>query len=149
MVTQGCLGLALRLDVAQVRKQQEEFAALISARTLRSVATLLTAAEALHKADRAQEAFDWIARWVRDLLLVRLGADPDHLLNRDRLADLQRDARDARPELLLGLLDEIQAAERGAARNLNLQLALEQVLLHLREALSPPETRGMPMPGPA
>lgn len=146
MITQGCLGLALRADVAQIRKQQEEFAALTSARTLRSVSALLTAAEALHKADRAPEAFDWIARWVRDLLLVRVDADPDHLLNRDRLADLQRDARDARPELLLGLLDEIQAAERGAGRNLNLQLALEQVLLHLRDALMPAEPHAIPGP---
>jgi DNA polymerase-3 subunit delta' len=147
MVTQGCLGLALRADVTQIRRQQEEFAALTSARTLRSVSTLLTAAEALHKADRAQEALEWIARWVRDLLLVRLGTDPDHLLNRDRLADLQREAREARADLLLGLLDEIQAAERGASRNLNLQLALEQVLLHLREAVSTPA--GRPITGPA
>lgn len=146
MITQGRLGLAMRTDVAQMRKQQEDFAALTSASALRSVSILLTAAEALHKSDRAMEALDWIARWVRDLLLVRLGADPDHLLNRDRLADLQRDAREARPDLLLGVLDEIQAAERGASRNLNLQLALEQVLLHLRDAVRPPAPSTIPGP---
>lgn len=146
MIAQGRIGLAFRTDVAHMRKQQEDFAALTSAKALRSISTLLTMAETLHKSDRGPEALEWIARYVRDLLLVRLGADPDHLLNRDRLADLQRDAREARPDLLLDVLDAIQAAERGASRNLNLHMALEQVLLHLRDALVPPAPSTKPGP---
>jgi DNA polymerase-3 subunit delta' len=138
MVTQGRIGLALRTDLAQTRKQQEEFSSLTSAGFLRSVSALLTAAESLHKSDRALEALEWIARWVRDLLLVSLGADPDHLLDRNRLPELQRIARQADPGLLLQVLDEIQAVERGASRNLNLQMALEQVLLLLRDAVQTP-----------
>lgn len=138
MVTQGRIGLALRTDLPQTRQQQEEFSALVSADMLRSVSALLTAAETLYKTDRALEALEWIARWVRDLLLVRLSADPVHLLDRDRLAELQRTAKQADPGLLLEVLEAIQAVERGASRNLNLQMALEQVLLLLRDAVRLP-----------
>jgi DNA polymerase-3 subunit delta' len=77
-----------------------------------------------------------MARWGRDLLLVRLGADPDYLLNRDRLPELQRAAATVQPQLLANVLEEIQSVERNAGRNLNLQMALEQILLHLRDAVT-------------
>lgn len=138
MIAQGRIGLALRTDLAEARKQQDEFSSLTNPTTLRSVATLLTTAESLYKSDRALEALEWMERWGRDLLLVRLGADPDHLLNRDRLPELQRAAATVQPQLLAEVLEEMQAVERHAGRNLNLQLALEQILLHLRDALSSP-----------
>jgi len=138
MIAQGRIGLALRTDLAEARKQQEEFSTLTSPTTLRSISTLLTAAETLHKSDRVLEALEWMARWGRDLLLVRLGADPDHLLNRDRLPALQQAAAQVQPQLLIDVLEEIQAVERHAGRNLNLQLTLEQILLHLRDAIVSP-----------
>ncbi|MFM8551392.1 MAG: DNA polymerase III subunit delta' [Nitrospiraceae bacterium] len=138
MIAQGRIGLALRTDLAEARKQQEEFAALTDPATLRSIATTLTAAESLSKSDRAPEALEWLTRWGRDLLLVRMGADPDHLLNRDRLQELERAAAIVQPRLLVEVLEEIQAVERHAGRNLNVQLALEQILLHLRDAVSSP-----------
>ena len=142
MIAQGRIGLALRTDLAEARKQQEEFSSLTNPATLRSISTILTAAESLHKSDRALEALEWMARWGRDLLLVRLGADPDHLLNRDRLPELQRAAATVQPQLLAEVLEEIQAVERHAGRNLNLQMALEQILLHLRDAVASPASAG-------
>nr|MBI3612824.1 DNA polymerase III subunit delta' [Nitrospirota bacterium] len=136
MIAQGRIGLALRTDLAEARKQQNEFSSLTDPAALRSIATILTAAESLHKSDRALDALEWMERWGRDLLLVRLGADPDHLLNRDRLPELQRAAATVHPQLLAEVLEEIQAVERHAGRNLNLQMALEQILLHLRDAVA-------------
>ncbi len=136
VVTQARIGQALQTDLGATRAQQEEFCTLASARSLESVTTLLTAAEALARADRAPEALEWIVQWVRDLVLVRIGADPDSLLNLDRLPALKKTARGMPLDVLLDLLDDIEAMQRSATRNLNLQIALETVLLCLRDALS-------------
>lgn len=138
MVTQGRIGQALETDLAATRVQQDEFSALTSAKALQSVATLLTAAEALYRSDRAPEALEWIAQWVRDLILVSVGADPDHVLNRDRLPQLEEAARGLRPDALLDLLADIETIQQAATRNVNLQMALETILLRLRDAIKAP-----------
>ena len=133
--SQSRLGAALTMDLADVRARQEELCGLVSPKTLRSVAAVLTAAEALHKSDRGPEVLDWLAQWVRDLLLVRIGVGQDYLIHVEQLAALQGAARGAAPDKLSGLLEEIDGLQRSAGRHLNLQMALESVLLHLREAL--------------
>jgi len=138
MVTQGRIGQALETDLAATRVQQDEFSTLTSAKSLHSVGTLLTAAEALYRSDRAPEALEWIVRWIRDLILVSVGADPDHLLNRDRLPQLEESAHGLRPDALLDLLADIETIQQAATRNVNLQMALETILLRLRDALKAP-----------
>ena len=138
MVTQGRIGQALETDLAATRVQQDEFSTLTSAKSLQSVATLLTAAEALYRSDRAPEALEWIVRWIRDLILVSVGADPDHLLNRDRLPQLEEAGRGLRPDALLDLLADIETIQQAATRNVNLQMALETILLRLRDAIKAP-----------
>ncbi len=138
MVTQARIGQALETDLAAIRVEQDEFSALTSAKSLQSVATLLTAAEALYRSDRAPEALEWIVRWIRDLILVSVGADPDHVLNRDRLPQLEDAARGLRPDALLDLLADIETIQQAATRNVNLQMALETILLRLRDAIKAP-----------
>ena len=141
MVTQARIGQALGTDLAATRAQEDEFSALTSAKSLQSVATLLTAAEALYRSDRAPEALEWMAGWIRDLILVSVGADPDHVLNRDRLPQLQQAARGLRPDAMLHLLDllaDIETIQQAAMRNVNLQMALETILLRLRDAVMAP-----------
>jgi DNA polymerase-3 subunit delta' len=138
MVTQARIGQALETDLAAIRVEQDEFSALTSAKSLQSVATLLTAAEALYRSDRAPEALEWIVRWIRDLILVSVGADPDHVLNRDRLPQLEDAARGLRPDALLDLLADIETIQQAATRNVNLQMALETILLRLRDAMKAP-----------
>jgi len=138
MVTQGRIGQALETDLAATRVQQDEFSTLTSAKSLHSVGTLLTAAEALYRSDRAPEALEWIVRWIRDLILVSVGADPDHLLNRDRLPQLEESAHGLRPDALLDLLADIETIQQAATRNVNLQMALETILLRLRDAIKAP-----------
>ena len=129
------LGAALTMDLAATRAMHDELCAVASPQTLRSVTAILTAAEAFHKSDRGSEVLDWLAQWIRDLLLVCIGADQDHLIHADRLPLLKNAARGAQADRLAGLLEEIDQLQRSAGRNLNLQMALETVLLHLREAL--------------
>ncbi len=137
MLTESRIGLALKGDPATLRTQQEEFCTLAEAKALQSSASVLTMAETLHRAERAPEALTWLARWVRDLILIRTGAGPELLINQNRRSALEQGAR---PDQLDGLLDlyaTIDQMERSATRNLNLQLALESVLLQLRDILVP------------
>ncbi|MFQ5992846.1 MAG: DNA polymerase III subunit delta' C-terminal domain-containing protein, partial [Nitrospiraceae bacterium] len=129
---------ALISDLEAMRTQQDEFHSLVSLRSLSSFATILAAAEALHKSDRGPEALEWLAQWIRDLILVCVGGDREALVNGDRLVSLEEASRAARLDLLLDLHEDLGAMSRAASRNLNLQLALENTLLRLREALCMP-----------
>ncbi len=134
LASQGRIGHALAMDLKETRKKQDEYSALVSPGSLQSITTILTAAEALYK-DRGRETIEWLAQWVRDILLTRIGADQGQLLHRDRLPLLTEAAGRARVDQLLDLLDEIDAAQRAATRNLNVRLTLEILLLRLRAAL--------------
>lgn len=146
MITHARIGHALRTDLKTIRARHEEFRTLFSRTALESVATLLTTVEALHKADRVPEALEWISQWIRDLLLIRTGADRDLLLNLDRLHELKETAQSIQPEVLLDLLTELEQIERAVMRNINLQLALETFLLRIREAVYhlPAAAAGLP-----
>ncbi len=144
MATQARIGQALQAEVATLRTQQDEFCRLMSPQSLRSAATVLTAAEALHKADRAPEALEWIEQWVRDLILVGAGADQDSLLNLEHLSELQQLAGNLHLAPLLDLLTELETIQRASTRNVNLQMALENILLRLRDAVCVPSGHHSP-----
>jgi DNA polymerase-3 subunit delta' len=135
MLSEGRLGEALECDLTTVRAQQRELVDLVNPTSLRSVTRVLTAAESLAKADRAAETLSWIARWIRDLVIIQVGADRDQLLHVDQVTALERDARLAQTDALLDLLAEIEDTQQQATRHLNLQMALEHILLRLRDAL--------------
>ncbi|MGH7231998.1 MAG: DNA polymerase III subunit delta' [Nitrospiraceae bacterium] len=133
IMTQARIGQALTGDVKTIRATQDEFRAALSPASLQSVAGLLATADALHKADRIPEALEWITLWLRDLLLLRVGADSDLVLNLDRVRELKEIAQGVQIDALLDLLAEIEAIERASNRNINLQIALENILLCLRD----------------
>jgi DNA polymerase III subunit delta' len=135
MISDGRLGEALSTDLTTVRSQQQELVELVSPNFLRSVTNVLTAAESLAKADRAPETLSWIARWIRDLVIVQVGGDREQLLCVDHLPALERDARQPSTDALLDLLRDIEGTQQQATRHLNLQMALENILLRLRDAL--------------
>src|SRR5262245_922017 len=135
MLSEGRLGEALSTDLKSVRAQQQELIELVSPNFLRSVTNVLTAAESLAKADRAADTLSWIARWVRDLVIIRVGGDRDQLLHLDQVPVLERDARQASTDALLDLLRDIEETQQQATRHLNLHMALENILLRLRDAL--------------
>lgn len=138
IASQSRVGLALHTDIKSLRATQDEFHTLLSSASLRSIATVLSAAESLAKSDRATEALEWIAQWLRDLLLVTIGAPPGLMLNTERMAELKEIARAIRLDALLDLLSEVERIHRASTRNINLQLALETLLLQLRDAVHPP-----------
>jgi DNA polymerase-3 subunit delta' len=135
MLTESRIGQAMKVSPASLRTQEEEFCTLAAAKALQSPASVLTIAETLHRADRAADALAWLARWVRDLILTRTGAEPEFLINQNRRAALEQGWRADQLDQLLELYTTIDQMERSATRNLNLQLALESILLRLRDIL--------------
>lgn len=140
LLSDGQLGRALECDLEQARTAQNEFAAIFSAKGLQSFSTVLAAAEALAKGDRGPEAFDWLLRWLRDILLIAVGAGSDHILNLDQRAGMQALAAHINIDDLLDLIGDLEKMERQAHRNLNVQIALETILLRVRQLLTPPGT---------
>lgn len=140
LLSDGQLGRALECDLEQARTSQKEFTAIFSAKGLQSFSTVLAAAEALAKGDRGPEAFDWLLRWLRDILLIAVGAGSDHILNLDQRAGMQALAAHINIDDLLDLISDLEKMERQAHRNLNVQIALETILLRVRQLLTPPST---------
>lgn len=135
LVAEGRIGEALTLDTAALRAQQRECLDLVAPATLKSITAILTAAESLAKADRGTEILGWLSRWIRDLVIVLTGGDHEHLLHLDQLDQLRRYAQQADTDALLALLNDIERTEQQATRHLNLHMALENILLRLREAV--------------
>ncbi|MGQ0810686.1 MAG: DNA polymerase III subunit delta' [Nitrospiraceae bacterium] len=135
ILNEGRLGDALAADLQDARARQQECISLIASQTLQSISALLTTAESWTKADRAAEALTWIARWIRDVLVAELGGDTSSLLHADRRTTLTR-AAGMQVDGLLDLLTDIETMEHSATRHLNLHMALENVLLRLRDAMS-------------
>ena len=135
MISEGRIGEALSTDLKSVRAQQQELLELVSPASLRSVTTILTSAESLAKADRAAEMLSWLARWIRDLIIIQIGGDRDQLFYWESLPTLEAYARQANTDLLLDVLQDIEKTEQQATRHLNLHMALENILIRLREAV--------------
>lgn len=131
----GRIGEAFTANAADIRARQQDCLALVKPERLMSSTSILSAAESLAKADRGEETLAWLARWIRDLVIVMVDGDHDQLLHLDQLADLRRYAQRADIDTLLTLLNDIERTEQQATRHLNLQMALETTLLRLREAL--------------
>ncbi len=131
----GRIGEALTVNVAEVRARQQECLTLVKVESLTSSAAILSASESLAKTDRGGETLAWLARWIRDLVIVMVGGEQDQILHLDQLADLRRYAQRADVDTLLTLLNDIERTEQQATRHLNVQMALETTFLRLREAV--------------
>jgi DNA polymerase-3 subunit delta' len=143
IISEGRIGEALLADVIDTLARQRELVDLVRPQSLQSIGSILSSAEAIAKADRAQDMLAWLARWIRDLVLIQVGGDRDQLLYLDDLATLEAYAQQANTDALLDLLREIEMTEQRATRHLNLHMALEMILLRLRDAVT---TSSVPLP---
>ena len=143
IISEGRIGEALLADVKDIRGRQQELVHLVRPQSLQSIGSILSSAEAIAKADRAPDMLAWLARWIRDLVLLQVGGDRDQLLYLDDLTTLEAYAKQANTDALLDLLREIELTEQRATRHLNLHMALEMILLRLREAVT---ASSLPLP---
>jgi len=135
--SEGRIGEAFSADAEQLRTRQREVVELVSRQSLRSSALLFTAVEALHKSERVQETLTWVARWIRDIVLIKVGGDPNQLMFAEHGQAIEAGASHADTDALLLLLQDIEQTEQQSARHVNLQIALENILLRLRDAVFP------------
>ena len=136
IISEGRIGEALTADVKDTQARQQELVDLVRPQSLQSIGSILSSAEAIAKADRAQDVLSWLARWIRDLVFIQVGGDRDQLLYLDNLTTLETYAKQADVDMLLDLLTTIERTEQQATRHLNLHMALETILLRLRDALA-------------
>ncbi|HEY7531532.1 MAG TPA: DNA polymerase III subunit delta', partial [Nitrospiraceae bacterium] len=134
LTSEGRIGEALTSDVRALRAQQKEFLELVQPGSLQSPTAILSSAEALAKGDRAQDILGWLTRWIRDLILIQVHGDRDQLFYVDQVSMLKIYASRANTDELLILLRDIETTEQSATRHLNLHMALETILLRLRDA---------------
>jgi DNA polymerase-3 subunit delta' len=135
MVSEGRIGEALTSDTKDLRARQKEFLELMQPRSLQSITAILSSAEAIAKADRAPDVLGWLTRWIRDLVLIQVTGDRDQIFFVDQSTTLEAYARLANTDVLLDLLKDIETTEQHATRHLNLHMALETILLRLRDAV--------------
>lgn len=136
IVSEGRIGEALTSDAKEIRARQRELLELVRPQTLQSITTLLSQAESLAKADRASEILTWLARWIRDLVIVQVGGDRDQIFYIDDISALESYAHRSDTASLLDLLQDIEKTDQQSTRHINLHMALENILLRLRDALS-------------
>src|SRR5574342_949224 len=105
IISEGRIGEALSSDAKDIRARQQELLDLVRPQSLQAITTILSAAEALAKTERAPEILTWLARWIRDLVLIQVGGDRDQLLHVEDLPALESYARQAKTDSLLDLLE--------------------------------------------
>jgi DNA polymerase III subunit delta' len=137
MLSGGRLGFALEADVTALRAQHTAFLQLVNPELLRSIGGLLAVCESTIKTEQPEQVFAWLAAWLRDLAVLKIGGDRQRLNNADRAAELERLAARLSLEKILDMAEFVESMERGLERNLNSQLMLEGLLLRLRAALYP------------
>jgi DNA polymerase-3 subunit delta' len=135
LVSGGRLGLALEADPAELRADRAALRELVSPHTLEMVTKIFAVCETIAKSDHAEMAFGWLATWLRDLAVVKVGGDRDRLMNNDAVPELERLAARLPLDKILDLGGLVESMQKGLERNLNKQLMLEGVLLQLRDAL--------------
>jgi DNA polymerase-3 subunit delta' len=140
ILSDGQLGRALELDLDEEKARQREYTSLVAPGALESIGTLLSTAETLAKTDRAGDALAWLQGWLRDMLMLAVSGAPDDFLDQDRRRTLTPLASTVNVNVLTDLLEEIETLERQGHRHLNLQMALENILLRVRTlcAAAPP-----------
>ncbi len=136
--TGGSLGRALEADPGALLGARDE----IVGGALRALegdgATLVALADAWDRRGRegVLEALDHLATWLRDLLVLRVTGAEDIVANWDRRAELAQRAAASSGRAFLTAGRLVAGAQERIRRNANCRLALEVLLLDLRQAFA-------------
>ena len=125
LLVDGNLERALELDIDEVRSLKEESWALFVALASGDQSSqFLERFGALAKSVQEEfgQALELVSSFVRDILLLRLGGDPQFLLNPDLEARLRESAEGWPVGWLLGVLEETDFVLAELGRNMNKSL---------------------------
>src|SRR5574337_2095861 len=100
-------------------------------------AALVELAEKLAKdREKLQQQLELLSTWLRDLMVAKASGRRDWLVNDDRGEAVARQADSLPIDAILDGLRAVHAAMDNMTRNANPRLAMEDLLLRLREILS-------------
>jgi len=133
----GSVGAALRTDPEWITGDRREWIRRLAGHLgFGPAGSAVDFAADLAGCDRIVEVLDLYLLWLRDLMICRIGGDPDRLLNRDLLDEILRISPSRDP---LGWVEILRAVRQARADlvggfNLNTQLLMECLLLRLHDS---------------
>jgi DNA polymerase-3 subunit delta' len=134
-LARGSIGRALEIDLGIYREQRAMMVELIETVIIsRDTMKLMQAAEHLAKKLEREEFerhLDALLVLLADVFHLKLGETAESLTNVDIAPRLERIAEAATLEQIADWVDKIEGVMQGLARNLNRQLAMEEMLLAL------------------
>ncbi len=137
------LGEALSLNPSDAREMEEQYHALVMDATLSEYDTLFEAATTFSKdAETFEKTLYYLSAYFRDLLVLLAvpagdSVDPSYLVFSWRKEELLRWSARVNPQEVAKLLADVTAIQQTLSRNINKQLALETLLMQMRDKLSP------------
>jgi len=131
-------------DFLELRRRVASWvdALLDRSRSLRSV--LLVGEELEKERERVEDFLNLFFVWLRDLLLVREGAEAA-VANYDMLARLRQQASALRSEGLARALDEVERARTRLRANANFRLTVDVMLTNVQRSLAHDTSGGSPL----
>jgi DNA polymerase-3 subunit delta' len=133
VLTHGSLGRALSCDAEQWMAWRREVIGRLRSLSSAPIPSLFDFAEHLSRdTERLNDALDLIRLWFRDILISKYCRN--HLLNRDYLGDIEREAERLSAEDLLETIQVVSRTQDSISRNANRRLALDVMMLHLKAA---------------
>lgn len=144
LVAARTLAEAVKAPLAELKGVQdaaaEEKADYLGAAAMKQIADANKRELTARERSGMMEALSAASSLLRDVLL-RLEGVGQPIVNVDVASEVDRLAGIAQPAGVLAALDAVSAAADSLAHNVTPQLALEVMLLHIKEALCPPSSR--------
>lgn len=140
-LTGGDLGEALSLEIDSAREMESGLYSLVSEKTLSDYEVLFDVATAYSRDEEAMaKSLHYLAAWFRDVLVLQSvpdpsALDPSWLVYSWRHEEIRRWATRMNSHEVGSFLADIQEIHQAQVRNVNRQLALETLLMQLRDKL--------------
>lgn len=131
----GSVGRAVKLDIERTKLRRSEFVGILRCGLIEHDRTaLLRAAEQLAEAknkDNFEDDLDLLLTLIRDAWAVAVGADEPDLLHADIYHDLSEAARNAGPDKLRRLIEDIEQIRERLTVNINKKLAADDLFVKI------------------
>jgi DNA polymerase III subunit delta' len=139
----GKIGIAAEADPAELLSERNRILDAISREHLKDLVFLFDQPEELAGSqEQLHRTLDVIEVWLRDVLIHRHLPETRNLINQDIPERISDWGRGVPSDAILEIMTVIHLMKRAATRNLNNALALETVLLKMRDAVAPDSEAG-------
>ena len=130
LLSRGRIGRALFLKDNLDLKNRERAFEIISDLSLDRLDVILKSAKSLAKEkEDMDELFEWLFLLCRDIAVLDQTADTSHVINRDRVEDLKGLAGTIPVKAVYKIYDTVKNTQLLLKRNVNTQLALENMMI--------------------